>query len=630
MGDPNFADVSLLMHCDDFSDVVTAGDATNESSIATVDTGTVKFGSGSILTGAGALTFPSSNLCCEFGTSPFTIEFWFNVPSTGGTKALLAKYEALANATPYFWLYMVGNLYLKFTFKDASFATHNSNTTSGVTFSAGTWYAVCLERDGSGDLRIYIDGVMRSKSTGWNYDFSGFTNNFVIGSLRPDTTGNDANAYFDEIRITNGVARYASDSGYTVQTAAFPDSVNDVFSVSVDETGTAADGASSGQLFLDTISATADGADGASALMPFTDTLSDSAFVYVAPVEAVIARAASISEAATVAGVMTPTLGTAISDYAELAESMGVTARYTSVLAEAAQAVEALRVGVPLTVAEAASLSWAMLVVQGAAIAERIGASEVLNFPVIFKMSVAEQARVHDALARFFNISISETLSMQETMAGLARHFASVSDAGSAAAIMSPHFILKAEAHDDGVFDDAFDLKMIFRPEIHEFVEFSVALAMPDGGITTWAINTRTGAVTEYENYAFNSFCRNENRYLGAASDGLYILDGDDDAGTPTISRLRSGYAQFGGSRFTGFAGAYLGMRGNGDIYLKLDAADGKTYTYKALLQDQQTTKVRFGKGLRARYFAFELITEGQDFDLDTIEFVPLVAQRRV
>ena len=43
-----------------------------------------------------------------------------------------------------------------------------------------------------------------------------------------------------------------------------------------------------------------------------------------------------------------------------------------------------------------------------------------------------------------------------------------------------------------------------------------------------------------------------------------------------------------------------------------------------------KTTKVNMGKGLRARYFAYELISTGQDFDLDSVEFVPLVAQRRV
>jgi hypothetical protein len=39
---------------------------------------------------------------------------------------------------------------------------------------------------------------------------------------------------------------------------------------------------------------------------------------------------------------------------------------------------------------------------------------------------------------------------------------------------------------------------------------------------------------------------------------------------------------------------------------------------------------VQVGKGLRARYFALELVTTGQDFDLDTIEVVPLLNARRV
>jgi hypothetical protein len=45
----------------------------------------------------------------------------------------------------------------------------------------------------------------------------------VMGIGRvPTFTTFDLNGWLDEIRITKGVARYASDSGYTVPTAAFP------------------------------------------------------------------------------------------------------------------------------------------------------------------------------------------------------------------------------------------------------------------------------------------------------------------------------------------------------------------------------------------------------------------------
>jgi hypothetical protein len=43
-----------------------------------------------------------------------------------------------------------------------------------------------------------------------------------------------------------------------------------------------------------------------------------------------------------------------------------------------------------------------------------------------------------------------------------------------------------------------------------------------------------------------------------------------------------------------------------------------------------KTARINIGKGIRARYFAFELISTGQDFDLDSLEFIPLVAKRRV
>jgi hypothetical protein len=40
---------------------------------------------------------------------------------------------------------------------------------------------------------------------------------------------------------------------------------------------------------------------------------------------------------------------------------------------------------------------------------------------------------------------------------------------------------------------------------------------------------------------------------------------------------------------------------------------------------------VKIGKGLRSRYWQFELVNiDGADFDLDTIEFHPVLLTRRV
>lgn len=219
--DPCFNNVVLLMHADDLKDKISGNDATSSGGLTTINKSTVKFGSGSIKTSTDALYFPSSSNW-DFGTGPFTIEFWVNFTGTSGARALISHY-AVGGTPPHFEFYLQsGALRLYLSTGSGSFY---SNSTSGVTFSAGTWYAVCLERDTSNILRIYVNGVRRSLTTGYNGSFSSFSpsSNLIIGSLRTGVTTWDSLAYFDEIRITKGIARYASDSGYDVQTEAFPD-----------------------------------------------------------------------------------------------------------------------------------------------------------------------------------------------------------------------------------------------------------------------------------------------------------------------------------------------------------------------------------------------------------------------
>lgn len=299
-------------------------------------------------------------------------------------------------------------------------------------------------------------------------------------------------------------------------------------------------------------------------------------------------------------------------------------------LTETARVIEKLRLGIPVTIEESANADWVLSVVQGIHITEMLGFSEIWAYPRKIGLTIAERAILLDDLRRFIHADVIEGVTVDEAVTAISRFSMRIDELIEAADEATPLAIFNVTATDDGVLSDDFSLQMIFRPEVRENLTITGLLALPGQGITTWAINTRTGAVTEYDHFNFNSFAQLGSHYLGACENGLFALDGDDDAGTPTISHIKSGYAQFGGSRFTSFKAAYLGIRGDGNIFLKLDTADGKTYTYRTVIQNQETTKVRLGKGLRARYFAFELITEGQDFDLDTVEFIPLVATRRV
>jgi len=167
--------------------------------------------------------------------------------------------------------------------------------------------------------------------------------------------------------------------------------------------------------------------------------------------------------------------------------------------------------------------------------------------------------------------------------------------------------------------------------ELLDGVVITALYVSPSGTTTTWAVNTRTNAVTEYMNYNFRSFAQMGNRYIAAGAEGLYELDGNTDDGASIIAEMMSGYLQLNEKKLFGIKGAYIAIRGGGRFYLKLISGDGREYVYELRTQPNlMTTKVRVGKGISTTYMAFDLVTEGQDFDLDSIEFIPMTRGRRV
>lgn len=322
--------------------------------------------------------------------------------------------------------------------------------------------------------------------------------------------------------------------------------------------------------------------------------------------------------------------GAAISEALSANGSLGVNQVLKQILAQQFGFGDAFTTGRPVTISQSMNVAQSLTTVLGALVAERLNLVETNSPKLTYKQTLLEYLSIHDGLAKFLSMALMETVNVAPTYVAIGNYKPVVSQSMNLAQTIAPKLIGIVSVPEHLTISDADVVKAIFKPVISETLSFDIGVVEPNGGFTTWVVNTRTGATTEYQNYAFNSFAQSGHHYLGASSTGLYVLDGADDDGTPTVATLRSGYAQFGGSRYSSFKAAYLGMRGNGDIYLKLEAGSGESYTYQVKLQTQETTKVRIGKGLRARYFAWEMVTTGQDFDLSDIEFVPMIAQRRV
>ncbi|WP_422186731.1 hypothetical protein [Aquabacterium commune] len=146
-----------------------------------------------------------------------------------------------------------------------------------------------------------------------------------------------------------------------------------------------------------------------------------------------------------------------------------------------------------------------------------------------------------------------------------------------------------------------------------------------------WVVNTRSGASTRYDQYGFNSFATVNGKHYGARMDGVYLLSGADDAGAPITSGIALGQHDFGTQALKSMTAVYAGVSSTGVLFLKI--GDGcREFTYRARRADNRMKTQRFdpGRGLRANYFTFDLTSDFDAFELDTVKFDVVASQRRI
>lgn len=218
--DPSFASVVFLSGFEgadastSFIDESSFGRTVTAVSGAQVDTDQFKFGASSLLLNGStdAVTCVDST-DFEFGAGQYTVEAFVRFSSVSGVNTVMLSH---ANGSNVGWQLTRTSAGLFQLIAD------NGAGLAGVSWTptVNTWYHVCADRDASGHTRSYIDGVFQEKSTNTNAIGDPATT-FAVG--RHSALGSRFfPGWIDEVRITKGVGRYASDSGFTVPTATYP------------------------------------------------------------------------------------------------------------------------------------------------------------------------------------------------------------------------------------------------------------------------------------------------------------------------------------------------------------------------------------------------------------------------
>ena len=289
-----------------------------------------------------------------------------------------------------------------------------------------------------------------------------------------------------------------------------------------------------------------------------------------------------------------------------------------------------LLVALPLALADTVGTTPVLVAQEVLILAETLGVLPTLAAAASYNLTVTQALAFADSLANFFGVDASDTVSVAPVLTPAFYSYPALAETIGVAPVLTPTLLARVSI-DEGVgITPELAINAIFSGTLLDGVELTAGYVAPDGSFTTWVMNTRTAAVTEYDNFVFNSFAKLGNKYIGASETGLYELLGDDDAGTDIVARIKGGLMQFGGTHLARLKAAYIATRGEEDFVLRIETGDGVIYNYAVSTRDMRSTKVHMGKGQRSRYFSFELISTGADFDLETIEFVPIMVQRRV
>ena len=242
-----------------------------------------------------------------------------------------------------------------------------------------------------------------------------------------------------------------------------------------------------------------------------------------------------------------------------------------------------------------------------------------------------------DAVMSGYSIVSSEALELDEALlAGLRANVDSIVELVADTAVTSG-MTLTVTASDSVLIDDAASSLAQLIAQVDEGLDAYVTIRVGDEVIHGWVVNTQNAAFSEYQNFPFNSLVEYGGRYYGLASDGLYLLDGPTDEGAEITAAVKTGLLDMGTHYLKDAKAAHLGYNSTGELVLKVvttDAGEKVEHWYKMKPADAEEVRdgrVVIGRGMRARYWQFELVNvAGADFEIDDVTLMYQVLSRRI
>lgn len=179
---------------------------------------------------------------------------------------------------------------------------------------------------------------------------------------------------------------------------------------------------------------------------------------------------------------------------------------------------------------------------------------------------------------------------------------------------------------------ESYASSLIGKGEIEDYFIIRLPELFGNASYLAYTLAPENMAITNYTNYNFTKCTKYKNKYLFSNSSGLYEYGASTDDGSVITAYIETAGLTFGTSNLKNVPSFYLGYSSTGASILRV-RVDGKgTFHYKLnkYSNNLETKKMDIGKGLVGRYFQFEIITDADEFNLESMEFYPVVLKRKI
>lgn len=143
--------------------------------------------------------------------------------------------------------------------------------------------------------------------------------------------------------------------------------------------------------------------------------------------------------------------------------------------------------------------------------------------------------------------------------------------------------------------------------------------------MNTIVLNTLTGAVSEYTNFAFHAITPT---HAGAAT-GLFAFGGDTDLGLPIVSDIRTAKKLISSTLKKHMELVYFSMQGSGTSEMTVLGRAGQ-WSYAFPVRASGESRAVPGRGVRENYLGFGYRNPAGDaFRIDRIEVLTNESKNR-